>query len=973
MSFQYNCVVFYLLFVMVEKLGHKEWWKWLSRALKTATTIFALAAILHIPLSALSQNKKHQDKKIDNKPYENNVAEWKKMEKLQAAFQHGKYGSEYVMGIFDWQFVWPNHRTDFGIRNYTTAYEYLIFGRNLMALLVNLWFDANNIRFIPASKVEWMQSYTLGCIKYYGYSEEALKKDIDGKPADKDQETWVVKNLTIVPGEVKVDLAALEAEEIVGKEKEIKRVLLPQIKNTGSFKDANDFNLAYNWMETIRNNLKWEYDISKRQFSSHTPPVVRDFVLKHFDSKKYIDQYNQRNETQIKKDDPAYDALISPDLISMSNVTKISFWWDLPTPEEIAQIPPQTVVTCGRYQVFRYFTDVYRRELEYQVYEDKLSWSKKIWIYNNGQNPYRHNAFQYDADPDCDSTGISNWILLNYWSQNRQMPTLVPKTKPIMTGRPDVKLVNQGEKHWDYAGRKNIELQTINGRMLDVNFYEYAFEQWILPLNDDGTVEHIYRVAVGSERDDIFWAYIFCGKKAWVKWGRQGKSFVKAVDLYRQSFPDDVYYQIIDTVDAQKGIDKETEKFIARLEKLETQKEKSLSINARVFLNSTNPNDPNKDILEWADLFFLPNHTAILMPDSLIMPWEIISLHGENDASVIRKKVRLTAFGKTFYMKDIWKFHKENITSFQKWRSQSHVDLLNKSGLPIQDSVTTKILYEGEIFELDSVVDMYSLIKRIDNNITITNQEFHDLDLKVENHKKTVLFPLEDQLQNMEEKLLSDPDYLEEVQWLEENLENTRDQILSSAYYLKNKQQLKDSLQKLKELWLEDSVYSHKKQDLDLRLKKLKEDVLSDHAYQDIKKQLEKIKLERLSDPLYLDKKSQYAKEYTFVDRMEKTKDSLSNKKNNLLYREKWFIEQYLNNLKIRLESVTAEIKSLSIQIEDQEKALLFHKDEEKATIKKDIKVKAKALGRKKQDKETIQKGIKEWQWLLDTKFAGYD
>jgi hypothetical protein len=89
------------------------------------------------------------------------IDEWKEIMKLRAKFQQGQYGSQYLMGLFDGKFVGPNDQTEFGIRTYTPAYDYLTLGNCLLTLFINLGYTADNCRFLPTDKVHDAHPYTL--------------------------------------------------------------------------------------------------------------------------------------------------------------------------------------------------------------------------------------------------------------------------------------------------------------------------------------------------------------------------------------------------------------------------------------------------------------------------------------------------------------------------------------------------------------------------------------------------------------------------------------------------------------------------------------------------------------------------------------------------------------------------------------------------------------------------------------------
>ena len=114
--------------------------------------LLALFITVLIPATAYGQDSIAQKKDFD---------EWQEIFKLRNKFKGGKYGSQYVMGLFDGKFVGPNDRTDNGNRTYTTAYDYLVLGDNLLSLLINLGYTADGVSFVSTEQVPSSHPYLI--------------------------------------------------------------------------------------------------------------------------------------------------------------------------------------------------------------------------------------------------------------------------------------------------------------------------------------------------------------------------------------------------------------------------------------------------------------------------------------------------------------------------------------------------------------------------------------------------------------------------------------------------------------------------------------------------------------------------------------------------------------------------------------------------------------------------------------------
>ncbi|MEI7919370.1 MAG: hypothetical protein WCH65_04120 [bacterium] len=105
-------------------------------------------------------------------------------------------------------------------------------------------------------------------------------------------------------------------------------------------------------MEHIYDDNKDRYDITKRQFSSKIPPKLKSYIISNYDRKKLIKE---------KKDKGEGTGIVYRDTLI---VEKAAF-------NEVAELidiinqPNLKTFSLGDYQFFRYFTDIYRRDMRF--------------------------------------------------------------------------------------------------------------------------------------------------------------------------------------------------------------------------------------------------------------------------------------------------------------------------------------------------------------------------------------------------------------------------------------------------------------------------------------------------------------------------------------------------------------------------------------------------------------------------------
>lgn len=233
-----------------------------------------LTILLFHPLNSHAQNNKDDKNK-------RGVDEWKEIFKVRNEFAKNQNGSRYVLGVFDGRFIGPNNEDNYGIRTFTTAYDYLIFGNSLLSMLVNFGFTADNINFISSKDVNNHHPFSLGCIYHYTITEEKTWVDSSynktiGKYVAVDKPfKSTIPHLGIDSAQVKSDLAGFYFKKKVDNKAIFDTIILPQIEGTGSWKDANNFDMAYEWLETFFLQFIDSIDVTKRQFSKKPRPKFK--------------------------------------------------------------------------------------------------------------------------------------------------------------------------------------------------------------------------------------------------------------------------------------------------------------------------------------------------------------------------------------------------------------------------------------------------------------------------------------------------------------------------------------------------------------------------------------------------------------------------------------------------------------------------------------------------------------------------
>ncbi len=650
------------------------------------------------------------------------IDEWEEIMKLRSKFSGGEYGSQYLMGLFDGRFIGPNNQVDFGLRSFTTAYDYLIIGNNFLSLLINLGFTADRIKFLEAGKVPGTKPYELGCIQFYSIAED--KRLVDsvfstklGQKVAVDK-PYYTKNsrLRIDSSKVQITLGGVMTREKVGKNWKYDTLAIRPINGTGSWKDANNFDLVYEWMEVLFKAHQDSFDISRRPFSARTPEYIRQCILQRFDTKKYLEKTDlTERQLNIKLKDAAGFEVF-----------------------DMLHVPNGTLLRSGKYELFRYFGDIYYREIPDVA---------------NQKNPIYFCAYQYDKDPERNNKGMLCFIRLSYGAGRYIMPTLIPKDLPNFTQFEGVVIYADGTERVNHSNEDDIWINTINGRMVDRNFREYPSEQGILPLNDDGTVDRIYKIYSWKDHK-LYWAYIYCGKHAGIRGGKPGKSFVDQVDNFREQYNSRDYWHFVTDVDFTKDVKNRMPAFVQELEnyvqKIDGVSGKTIP-NIKYTLKTTgDKKDQTLTVIK--NLKFNTDYTATLEPDGLTIPWEIVTTI--DDRLVKTKHVKLNVLNKDILLEDLESYLLTNELSggaISKYNREYRKAQRNRQAA-MDTVIVQTAFYDRQVYDLNNTSDVRSLLEKISNDIAGLEYQIPEQNAAVEWQRTKKVEALERKLRLMEQE-----------------------------------------------------------------------------------------------------------------------------------------------------------------------------------------------------------------------------
>jgi len=561
----------------------------------------ALSLMLNLwtpaPISAQTKQPIQKEMKKDSLEKKEIVNERSEINKLKKSFKKWPYGSEHFIWMLWGKFVWDHGKTVINGRSLTSAYDYLILDNTMMALLVNLWFTEDNIKFISTKKLPHRQPYKL----WYTTYEENKKREVVSDSAYSQIQKKnvaikksVVTNYTLytIDSSKTVDVALgwVKYTRKEGKNRISTFVEIPQLENTGKGTDANNFDLAYETMEYFYEQNKENYDISKRQFSSKTPAALKNYIIANFNKQKILKERKAKGEGI---------AIVNNDTLLVDN----NIYHNAEYLLDIMNKPNNQVFSFGNYQFFRYFTDIYRRDMRF----DQV-----------GVNPIWHNAFQNDNDTEKQKDGLIDFLVLHYGTKN-YMPTLVPKQMPWYS-----KLDGLIAYDTRWASKESMNTMVLNWRIIEIDRYEIPADIWLFTLPKDWTVDRMYKI-YSTKDQKTFWLFVYCWAQSWNRWWSQGKLLPdKAIELKNKLVTTEDWKIANNTAFWYYKNNKDL--YINKLEahiRWASDFDQKVIPNLIIPVTIKNPNKPKKSKIEYKKLRFLDKKTAMIYPDSLIVGWHI--------------------------------------------------------------------------------------------------------------------------------------------------------------------------------------------------------------------------------------------------------------------------------------------------------------------------------------------------------------
>jgi len=648
------------------------------------------------------------------------IEEWKEIFSLRKKFHTNQYGSKYIIGLFDGRFIGPNNKDNYGVRTFTTAYDYLIFGNSLLSMLANLGYTADKINFLPGNKVENHHPYMLGCISHYAISQDkymvdsAYNQNVGKNVAIEKPFQSTIPHLRIDSGQVKADLAGFYIKNKSGKKTIYDTLIFPQIEGTGSWKDANNFDMTYEWFETFFLQYCDSIEIAKRQFSVETPAEVQQCILQRFNTEKYL------KENNITVEHIPYRLI--------DNYKNEVY--------DMLHQPNEKVLRMGKYELFRYFNDIYWRDVNETVVikgkgrnlNGELEAFAYSWTPGDRKNPVWHCAFQYDKDSEINSkTGLLNFVMMPYGTKGRNMPTIIPNDFPPFSQFEGVIIWKEGCEKQTYSNSDDIRLNTLNGRMINQGFYCYAYEPGILPLNDDGTVDGIYKIYVWKD-DKIYWAYIFCGKHAGIRGGKPGKSFVGQVESFKKNYSFADYWYFYKDLNFGKEVTNNMEGIINKLHSLE-KKETGIAgktlLRINIPITIANSKNPKKSKTDNYYILLNPDNTGTLYPEEINFAWRIDAYDDyKNNMMVKKKSVILNIGGQDVVLEELEDYiTSTNFTPSEVKRANKEfaIYLENKSNKEPVENLNE--IYNNNIYNLGNSDETGKLIEIIKEDLSAVRYE----------------------------------------------------------------------------------------------------------------------------------------------------------------------------------------------------------------------------------------------------------
>lgn len=691
-----------------------------------AAAALSLMLNLWLPNTTVAQEKKSVNKERNQEPRKDSlekkeiVNERSEINKLKKSFKDGHYGSDHIIWMLWGKFVGEHGRTVVNNRSLTSAYDYLILDNTMMALLVNLWFTDENIKFVTTKKLPHRQPYKLWYTTY--------KENKEKKPAIDSAYSHVYNKNIAIKKNIKTDYTRFipDSSKYVdvnlgwvkykypkkkGEPRSYNFVEMPQIEKPADGTDANNFDLAYETMEYFFDQNKIWYDISKRQFSSTFPAALKEYIIANFDKGKVLREKKAKGEGT---------AIVHRDTVLLDNSIYNNSEYLL----DIVNQPNNKVFTFKNYKFFRYFTDIYRRDARYD----------EQWV-----NPIWYNAFQNDNDGEKHKDGMIYFIVLPYGTKTYTMPTLVPKNAPPYT-----------KQDWFISSneildrRESMTITNLNGRIINQNREEIYADKWLFTLPGQWTVERLY--GVYSTSDNRFsWMFLYSGVQSGIRWWSLGKLLAdKAVELKNQLVNHDnwkyaEYRPFSFFVQHKDNYIQEIEACTKGDDHIKRKTIPSLLIPAKI----TNPNNPKKSKNMIKKLEFRDDKTAMLYPDSLIIPYKIVSEYDKWGLSQKRvtnvwlnflwTKILLDSLPSVLSGNNI---SPERIKSNNEECEEKNRQEAKSISAPIVVKTEKKAeineLYNNHIYNLSDINENDMLLEEITNNI-------NDVDYKTKETEKNII------------------------------------------------------------------------------------------------------------------------------------------------------------------------------------------------------------------------------------------
>ena len=721
----------------------KNWHKKLQYLLTAAA--LSLMLNLWLPNTTVAQDKKNVNKEMSKEQKKDSlekkeiINEWSEINNLKNCFKDWHYGSDHLISLLWGRFVGEHGKNAVNGRSLTSAYDYLILDNTMMALLVNLGFTEKNIKFISTKKLPHRQPYKLWYTVYKENKEENPATDSAYSHVYK-RNVAIKKNIVThynriiadssKTSEVNLGWVKYKYPKEKGKPRSYNFVEMPQIQKPAEWTDANNFDLAYETMEYFFNQNKYFYDISKRQFSSTFPAALKEYVIANFDKDKVLREKKARGEST---------AIVYRDTILLDNNTYHNPDYLL----DIVNQPNHKIFTFGNYAFFRYFTDIYRRDTRYD---------------EQGVNPLWHNAFQNDNDREKHKDGLIYFITLPYGTKEYIMPTLVPKNEPPYTTQDG--FISSSDISDQRSG--SMTITNLNGRIINQNRFEIHPDKWLFTLPGQGVVDRLY--GVYSTSDHIpSWMFDYCGVQSGIRWWSLGKLLAdKAIELKNQLVNRD-NWKFCENRPFSSFLQYKDE-YIKKIEshtKWPDKLDRKTIFNLIIPTKIPNPKNPQKKKNVIKRLEFRDDKTAVLYPDTLIIPYTITHDY-QNRWTKQRyvNNVHLNFLWTNILLDSLPGVISGNMISPEiiQENNETYTTKIAQTNTPapastkVQKKPEINEVYNNHIYNLSDINDNEMLIEEINNNIIDIDYNIKETGKNIVIQKEKKIKKIQGAMQELEEQ-----------------------------------------------------------------------------------------------------------------------------------------------------------------------------------------------------------------------------